>query len=75
MIVETRIQRNYGTDHEYIVQPPGLAKLWTDITGRKTVTDADLAQIESIGSLFFLFDDTKQGDDVSKAIVIEREAK
>ena len=75
MIVETRIQRNYGTDHEYIVQPPGLAKVWSEITGRKTVTDADLAQIESIGSLFFLFDETVQGDDVSKAIVIEREAK
>ena len=75
MIVETKIQRNYGTDHEYIVQPPGLAKLWTEITGRKTVTDADLAQIETIGSLFFLFDETVQGDDVSKAIVIEREAK
>ena len=75
MIVETRIQRNYGTDHEYIVQPPGLAKVWSEITGRKTVTATDLAQIESIGSLFFLFDETVQGDDVSKAIVIEREAK
>jgi hypothetical protein len=39
------------------------------------VTATDLAQIESIGSLFFLFDETVQGDDVSKAIVIEREAK
>tara|TARA_R110002124_G_scaffold226121_1_gene391296 strand:- start:316 stop:543 length:228 start_codon:yes stop_codon:yes gene_type:complete len=75
MIVETRIQRNYGTDHEYIVQPPGLAKVWSEITGRKTVTATDLAQIESIGSLFFLYDETVQGDDVSKAIVIEREAK
>ena len=75
MIIETRIQRNYGTDHEYILRPPGLAKLWTEITGRKTVTATDLEQIHRIGSLFFLFDDTKQGDDVSKAIVIEREAK
>ena len=52
MIVETRIQRNYGTDHEYIVQPPGLAKLWTDITGRKTVTDADLANIKALALEF-----------------------
>ena len=73
MIIETRIQRNYGTDHEYIVEPPALAKLWTDITGRKTVTATDLEQIHRIGSLFFLYDETVQGDDVSKAIVIERE--
>ena len=52
MIIETRIQRNYGTDHEYIVQPPGLAKLWTDITGRKTVTDADLANIQALALEF-----------------------
>jgi hypothetical protein len=71
MIIETKIQRNYGTDHEYIVRPPALAKLWTEITGRKTVTDADLEQINKIGGLFF----EHQGDDVSKAIVIEREAK
>ena len=75
MFVETRIQRNYGTDHEYIVQPPGLAKVWSEITGRKTVTATDLEQIETIGGLFFLYDETVQGDDVSKAIVIEREAK
>ena len=52
MIVETKIQRNYGTDHEYIVQPPGLAKLWTDITGRKTVTDADLSNIKALAIEF-----------------------
>ncbi len=52
MIIETKIQRNYGTDHEYIVQPPGLAKLWTDITGRKTVTDADLANIQALALEF-----------------------
>ena len=74
MFVETRIQRNYGTDHEYIVQPPGLAKVWSEITGRKTVTATDLEQIETIGGLFFLYDDTKKGDDVSKAIVIERKS-
>jgi hypothetical protein len=39
----------------------------------RDVTDADLEQIES--TLFFLYDETVQGDDVSKAIVIEREAK
>ena len=74
MIVETKIQRNYGTDHEYIVQPPGLAKVWSEITGRKTVTATDLEQIETIGGLFFLYDETVQGDDVSKAIVIERKS-
>ena len=52
MIIETKIQRNYGTDHEYIVQPPGLAKLWTEITGRKTVTDADLANIQALAIEF-----------------------
>jgi hypothetical protein len=52
MIVETRIQRNYGTDHEYIVQPPALAKLWTEITGRKTVTDADLSNIKALAIAF-----------------------
>lgn len=68
MIIETKIRRNYGIDHEYIVQPPALAKLWTDITGRKTVTATDLEQIHRIGSLFHYVD-------VSKAIVIEREVK
>ena len=52
MIIETRIQRNYGTDHEYILRPPGLAKLWTEITGRKTVTDADLANIKALAIEF-----------------------
>tara|TARA_B110000285_G_C14603332_1_gene371659 strand:+ start:338 stop:526 length:189 start_codon:yes stop_codon:yes gene_type:complete len=52
MIVETKIQRNYGTDHEYIVQPPALAKLWTEITGRKTVTDADLSNIKALAIEF-----------------------
>jgi len=61
LIIETKIQRNYGTDHEYIVQPPALAKLWTEVTGRKTVNDADLDRIDSLARLFFLFDETKDG--------------
>ena len=52
MIVETRIQRNYGTDHEYIVRPLALAKLWADITGRKTVTATDLANIKALAVEF-----------------------
>jgi len=52
MIIETRIQRNYGTDHEYIVQPLSFATLWSDITGRKTVTEADLSNIKALAIAF-----------------------
>jgi hypothetical protein len=52
MIIETKIQRNYGTDHEYIVEPLNFATLWSDITGRKTVTDADLSNIKALAHFF-----------------------
>ena len=61
MIIKTKIQRNYGTDHEYIVEPAGFGKLWTEVTGRKTVTDADLVRIDRLARMFFLFDETKDG--------------
>ena len=52
MIVETTIQRNYGTDHEYIVKPEGLAELWTAITGRKTITQFDKDCLHKLAVLF-----------------------
>lgn len=61
LIIKTKIQRNYGTDHEYIVEPAGFGKLWTEVTGRKTVNDADLDRIDSLARMFFLFDETKDG--------------
>lgn len=61
LIIKTKIRRNYGTDHEYIVEPESLAKVWTDITGRKTVDDVDLDRIVLLARLFFLFDETKDG--------------
>ncbi len=44
--------RNYGTDHEYIVEPFELATLWSDITGRKTITEADLSNLKALARLF-----------------------
>jgi hypothetical protein len=61
LIIETEIRSSYGTDHEYIVRPVRLAKIWTEVTGRKTVNDADLDRIDSLARLFFLFDETKDG--------------
>ena len=58
MIIETKIQRNYGTDHEYIVQPLRFATLWSDITGRKTVNTKDLQNIRQLAHLFYLFDES-----------------
>jgi|TARA_R110000787_G_scaffold253561_1_gene358924 hypothetical protein len=48
----TRTTRNYGTDHEYIVEPLNFATLWSDITGRKTVTAHDLSNIKALAHFF-----------------------
>ena len=55
MIIKTKVQRNYGTDHEYIIEPNGLATLWEQVTGRKTVTDSDVESIKNLMHLFWFF--------------------
>lgn len=50
-IIKTKVQRNYGTDHEYIIEPKGLATLWEQVTGRKTVTDYDMENISKLKEL------------------------
>jgi len=50
--ITTNTIRNYGNDHEYIVEPLELATLWSDITGRKTVTDSDLGNLKTLARLF-----------------------
>jgi hypothetical protein len=52
MIMTTSTIRNYGTDHEYIVEPFELATLWSDITGRKTITESDLNNLKALARLF-----------------------
>ena len=51
MLIQTHIIRNYGTDHEYF-NNRGLAALWQDITGRKTIDSNDKASLETLGQMF-----------------------
>tara|TARA_R110000744_G_scaffold199218_1_gene318457 strand:- start:812 stop:1039 length:228 start_codon:yes stop_codon:yes gene_type:complete len=37
---------------EYIVEPLTFATLWKDITGRTTVTDADIENIKALTNFF-----------------------
>ena len=37
---------------EYIVAPLTFATLWKDITGRTTVTDADIENIKALANFF-----------------------
>ena len=52
MNIETKTVRNYGTDHHYIVKPEGLVDLWERITGRKTITQADLDHLHELARYF-----------------------
>lgn len=52
MRIETKTVRHYGTDRQYIVKPDGLAELWQQITGRKTVTQVDLDQLRQLAVYF-----------------------
>ena len=46
-LLSTRVQRNYGTDHVYLTNAE-LALIWEDITGKKTVTDRDIADLKNL---------------------------
>ena len=52
MIIEHETRNHFGTDHTYIVKPEGLAELWRDITGRKTITQHDLNLLHSLARFF-----------------------
>lgn len=52
MNIETKTVNHFGTDHTYITKPEGFQELWTRITGKKTVTNTDLAQLHELARAF-----------------------
>ncbi len=49
-LLKTRVQRNYGTDHVYLVNAE-MALIWKDITGKKTVDDRDIRYLKNLITL------------------------
>ena len=49
-LLSTRVQRNYGTDHVYLVNAD-LALIWEDITGKKTVDNRDISSLKNLITL------------------------
>ena len=43
-LLSTRTQRNWGTDHVYL-ENISVAIFWENVTGKKTVSDDDLANL------------------------------
>jgi len=46
-LLSTRTQRNWGTDHVYLANNE-IANIWQDLTGKKTVSETDLSNLESL---------------------------
>ena len=46
-LLSTRTQRNWGTDHVYLANSE-IANIWQDLTGKKTVSETDLSNLESL---------------------------
>ena len=46
-LLSTRTQRNWGTDHVYL-ENANIANIWECITGKKTVSETDLSNLESL---------------------------
>lgn len=46
-LLSTITQRNWGTDHVYL-RNNDLANIWEDLTGKKTVSDFDLANLRKL---------------------------
>ena len=49
-LLSTLTQRNWGTDHVYL-RNHDLANIWQDLTGKKTVTSSDIANLEKLVQL------------------------
>ena len=46
-LLSTRTQRNWGTDHVYLANHE-IADIWEDLTGKKTVSETDLSNLDSL---------------------------
>jgi hypothetical protein len=46
-LLSTRTQRNWGTDHVYLANSE-IADIWQDLTGKKTVSETDLSNLDSL---------------------------
>tara|TARA_R110000851_G_scaffold41401_1_gene103912 strand:+ start:55 stop:228 length:174 start_codon:yes stop_codon:yes gene_type:complete len=46
-LLNTYQQRNWGTDHVYL-RNNDLANIWEDLTGKKTVSNSDIANLEKL---------------------------
>ena len=46
-LLNTRVQRNWGTDHVYL-ENVEMANIWEDITGKKTVSDSDISNLDNL---------------------------
>ena len=46
-LLNTYQQRNWGTDHVYL-RNNDLANIWEDLTGKKTVSSSDIANLEKL---------------------------
>ena len=46
-LLSTRTQRNWGTDHVYLANRE-IADIWEDLTGKKTVSETDLSNLDSL---------------------------
>ncbi len=51
-ITTNTINNGRNGQQEYIVAPLTFATLWKDITGRTTVTDADIENIKALTNFF-----------------------
>jgi len=49
-LLSTRTQRNWGTDHVYL-RDHEMANIWQDLTGKKTVSNSDIANLEKLVQL------------------------
>jgi hypothetical protein len=46
-LLSTRTRRNWGTDHVYLANRE-IANIWQDLTGKKTVSETDLSNLDSL---------------------------
>ena len=49
-LLSTLTQRNWGIDHVYL-RNNDMANIWEDLTGKKTVSSSDIANLEKLVQL------------------------
>jgi len=49
-LLSTLTQRNWGTDHVYL-RNNDMANVWEDLTGKKTVSNSDIANLRKLISI------------------------